>query len=44
MPKVVFTKDFNKNLRDLLKSGKKGKDAVLKARAAQAEAASDNQL
>lgn len=41
MPQVVFTKEFNKCLRDLLKGGKKGKDAVQRARAAQAEAAAE---
>jgi hypothetical protein len=39
MSSVAFTKEFNKCLRDLLRGGKKGKDAVQRARAAQAEAA-----
>ena len=37
--RVVATKQFSKCIRELMKKGKKGKDAMLKARAAQAEAA-----
>jgi superfamily I DNA/RNA helicase len=39
MPQVVSTPQYGKCIRDLSKKGKKGKDATLKARAAQAEAA-----
>jgi superfamily I DNA/RNA helicase len=39
MYRVVSTKTYAKCIRDLTKKGKKGKDAMIKARAAQAEAA-----
>ena len=44
MPPVVYTNEFNKCLRDLLKIGKKGKDAVLRARGAQTEAGSEGSI
>jgi len=44
MPQVVYTNNFNKFLRDLLKIGKKGKDAVLRARAAVTEAGSEGRI
>ena len=44
MPQVVYTKEFNKCLRDLLKIGKKGKDAVLRAPAAETEAGSKGRI
>ena len=44
MPQVIVTKQFNQLLRDLQKKGKKGKDAMTKTRAAQAEAASTGDI
>ena len=44
MYRVVATKQFAKCIRDLTKKGKKGKDAMLKARAAQAEAAENGEI
>lgn len=44
MPQVITTKQFNQFLRDLQKKGKKGKDAIMKTRAAQAEAASNGEI
>lgn len=44
MYRVVVTKQFTKCMRDLTKKGKKGKDAMLKAKAAQAEAAGDGEI
>jgi superfamily I DNA/RNA helicase len=44
MPQVITTKQFNQFLRDLQKKGKKGKDAMMKTRASQAEAASNGEI
>jgi superfamily I DNA/RNA helicase len=44
MPKSISTKQFTKCLRDLTKKGKKGKDALMKARAAQAEWANEGAI
>ena len=44
MYRVVATTQFSKCLRELIKKGKKGKDAIVKSRAAQAEAASEGTI
>ena len=44
MAKSISTKQFTKCLRELAKKGKKGKDAMMKARAAQAEWATDGAI
>jgi len=44
MYKVVLTKPLNKCLRELKTCGKKGKDAITKTRAAQAEAATEGKI
>jgi len=44
MSRVVATKTFNKCLRDLTRKGKKGKDAMVKAQAAQAQAATQGEI
>lgn len=44
MSKVIQTKSLNKCFRDLLKHGKKGKDAITKVKVALAEAAADGKI
>lgn len=44
MARVVATTQFSKCLRELLKKGKEGKDAIEKSRAAMAEAATDGKI
>ena len=44
MSRVIATKEFSKCLRDLVKKGKRGKDAIVKSRAAMSEAATDGTI
>ena len=44
MCRVVATKSFNRCIRDLTKKGKKGKDAMVKAQAAEAQAATQGEI
>lgn len=44
MYKVVYTKQFNDCLRKLNTAGKKGKDSIVKARAAQSEACASGEI
>lgn len=44
MIKVVSTKEFARCLRELAKKGKRGKDAIMKARAAQSEYAHEGRI